>query len=335
MKMIDSRVVILTELKARVEVTFWPFRFSPNNLETGAAVSERQDAFEAGGIELRPPATRRGWVSDLQDLRATGLISLHGKTNATAMRLTSLGDSAVCRLTGNYQLAETWPLLGLVATLARESAASVLEDALLRRFRTGRNLAAVATTAVPLLANGFLTSTGDVDGHLAYAITDRGRAALSAGPPPPQADLPDYDAETADLFDDLFAEGLADRESWVPSRANLILVPHSAGDWPEMRDTARAKRFRLELVTLWGPENEPALEVSDEVAAGPPAPSITWPALLEKLGLDRPVLDAGTDTAAGDSVASDATPGDLDGQHAGPAAAEIVPPVIAESQGDA
>jgi hypothetical protein len=333
--MIDSRIAILTQIKAATEVLWTPFRFTRDNGLAAAAVFERRDAYETGGVEVRgggSGAVRQARVVDLQAIVAAGLIATHGTSNALLLKLTELGDAAITALSGNYRIAdEAWPLLVLAKVLARNSFLPILEDDFLRRHRSPRTLGALASLATPLLSRGFLPSNSDQTQHVGYLITPDGVEALSAGPPA-QADL-SFDRSVADYFDELYGHGIADRESWIPQKRNSHVIPLSCGCWQTTKDSEKAKRFRRSILDLWGPENEPAAEVSDERPAGPPAASITWQDLLQQLGLDRPTLAAWPATA-GDSAAPPAAPGASDDHLAGPTAAEIVPPVSAEGPGD-
>jgi hypothetical protein len=103
---------------------------------------------------------------------------------------------------------------------------------------TSADLGALELKALPLLVRGWLRSNGDVEGRIGYAITSKGRSALATGPPATPDNLPDYDSAAADLYDEVFHTGLADRAGWQPENRSLIVIPLSAGCWPEKTEAA-------------------------------------------------------------------------------------------------
>ena len=120
------------------------------------------------------------------------------------------------------------------------NAGCVLETDILRSNYgnvTSADLGALELQSLPLLVRGWLRSNSDVEGRIGYAITSKGRSALATGPPQP-AELPEYDHAAGDLFDAVFHTGLSERAGWQPENRSLIVIPLSAGCWPEKTEAA-------------------------------------------------------------------------------------------------
>jgi len=87
----------------------------------------------------------------------------------------------------------------------------------------------------PALCRGWVTSNSDLDGRVAYLLTEAGREALDHLD---DVDLPPYDQAAVDLYFDALLVAREELQAAKPERRNAIAPRLSNGLWPEDSDAA-------------------------------------------------------------------------------------------------
>ena len=101
----------------------------PSPLSGNAARSTARPGFRL--LEAAPTPRRQSHSSALDELECNGLLVTKGATKSLHTKLTDIGDDLGRSLTACYTVAESWPLLKLVASFGNGNAGCVCEDDLL------------------------------------------------------------------------------------------------------------------------------------------------------------------------------------------------------------
>jgi len=176
----------------------------------------------------------------LASLDQLGLAIVYSTTGRRAgVRLTDRGDLWIRGLTGDYTPWESWPVLRQIAKLTDDgctNAGFVLEvDIIATEYDqvTSPDLVGLELQCVPFLVRGFLTSSCDGGGRVAYSITDLGRAALAGKKPRQPRWLPMPNDAAYEKFAELYKRAMTNRQTWKCQRSH-VLIPLGAGSWPEV-----------------------------------------------------------------------------------------------------
>lgn len=228
---------VCVRILAESDALFVPARFGTTRAEAIAAIWQRRETFRRTGLPLfagGAEATRQAHHRELLALQRAGVIRLSGRGKSRGVRLTDDGDAYVRSFTAGFRIDEAWSLLAKVAALAGDRPGPVLEFDIHgdRTNCKSADLVSIEYQALPFLVRGWLESNTDGEGRCGYFITAPGRAALSAGCPAAPVDPPLFDGELADVYDEIYANALHDRERWQPDNRGSIVIPLSCGMWP-------------------------------------------------------------------------------------------------------
>jgi len=243
----DETTELLIALLARTDALWAPLRLNSHSRGVAAAVEERRVAFRRAGLPIAgggSDAARKSYSRELAAARAAGYVETRGRTRLSA-RLTPAADDVLRTLTGGYRIDQVRPLLELVQLLAdagQHNAGAVPETNLIGKEYsrvTSAEIGRLEQKAAPLLARNLLRSHSDGEGRIGYSIIADGRRVLAARWPQPPENLPAYSPEAGDLYDELLAVALAERDAWQPESSTLVVVPLSAGNWPASLEDLR------------------------------------------------------------------------------------------------
>jgi hypothetical protein len=236
---------LMVRIAAEESVLFEPFRQPHDLWKVHWAIQERRAEFHKTGLpfaiggseERRKRGSRR-----LQSLIEAGMVVSTGGTHPH-VKLTTAGENKIRTVLGCYRVDQHWDTLEVIGQLTDMELTNRghVPEWMILGLRDQdyhlhqRHVVDLEMRCEPFLIRGWLESSADGYSHVGYMLTEAGEAALAAGCPDP-GELPEFDWDTGERFNELVRAGRARRMEWKRRDKNNLWLCLSAGLWPEERE---------------------------------------------------------------------------------------------------
>jgi hypothetical protein len=235
---------VLIELHAQTFELFAPIRDWSNNAHV-VGIMERREVFHSKGLPIRQGGSdseRKIGERWHDQLKASGAVSFAlSAGKRTHWKLNDLPDWQITSLVGSYGIGPMLVAMRPIRThqnAPHEPGNFVPETWLMGldydAAEAGQRLADLEEVLAPALRRDWVTSKSDIEGRVAYQITDAGRQVLdNTDRLPADEDLPAYDRAAGELYEVAIRSARAELKTAKPSTPSHCVIPLSAGCWPE------------------------------------------------------------------------------------------------------